>query len=297
MLPLPLSPAARLAVALGILIPVILERLPAVTGWPYHDLLWSLLVVPAAVIAYHGGLRGGWIGGALMASVAFASDMLERGPDARLVVSHRVVGTAMAYNTLAVSVGIGWVAERLHRQGRKIAALNRELADLARKDSLTGLWNRRTLETELHAELRRAAEWGTSLAVVMLDLDGFKAVNDRLGHLAGDRLLQDVAKALRQTVRAQDMVCRYGGDEFAVILPGTSALQAARVAERICTALADLSPPGAPCRVGASCGVASFPEHAATQEALLRVADAALYEAKAQGGGVRLAPPPSAPPG
>ena len=152
-------------------------------------------------------------------------------------------------------------------------------------DGLTGLANRRQLEEELEAELARAERLGGSTALVFADLDDFKAVNDLYGHPAGDAVLCAFAELLRESVRAIDTAARFGGEEFTLLLPGTDAVGATNVAERVRAALAErviVAPGGAAIRITASFGVATSPPSSVGEE-LIAAADAALYDAKHAG--------------
>ncbi|WP_328477049.1 sensor domain-containing diguanylate cyclase [Actinoplanes sp. NBC_00393] len=162
-------------------------------------------------------------------------------------------------------------------------------------DSLTGLPNRKYLLDRAEQAVEIAAATGTRLALLLLDLNGFKQVNDTVGHHAGDVLLQLVAKRLEHTVRRPDLVARLGGDEFSVLLTGDPDEAAAVLAgERICDRLREpFDIEGQTVRIGASIGVALFPVHGTESGALMRDADAAMYQAKRGGGGVRLTRHPS----
>jgi diguanylate cyclase (GGDEF)-like protein len=152
-------------------------------------------------------------------------------------------------------------------------------------DGLTGLANRRRAEEFLRAEVARAERLGGSVGLILADLDDFKAVNDEHGHAAGDDVLREFADALRATVREIDVAARWGGEEFAVLLPGSDLEGALHVAERLREAIAArriAGPGGAQIAVTASFGVASSGGGRDVQE-LLRVADEALYEAKGAG--------------
>jgi diguanylate cyclase (GGDEF)-like protein len=165
------------------------------------------------------------------------------------------------------------------------ARLHRIVERQALVDGLTGLANRRQCEEALGAELARVDRYGGSLTVVMADLDWFKDVNDKFGHPAGDSVLRDFARLLRESVRDVDLASRWGGEEFLLVLPGTDLAGGARVAERIRVALAGrivLSVDGTPIPVTASFGVAAAPP-ATTASELFAAADAALYEAKRAG--------------
>ena len=165
------------------------------------------------------------------------------------------------------------------------ARLHLRLEREAVTDGLTDLPNRRQFEESLAGELTRVGRFGGSLALIVADLDDFKRVNDRYGHLAGDEVLRTFADVLRDAIREIDVPVRYGGEEFAVLLPQTDVEGARQVAERIRSSLEqsvfELGP-GVRARVTASFGVAAYPDEA-DEEALVAAADRALYEAKAAG--------------
>ncbi|WP_433825418.1 diguanylate cyclase domain-containing protein [Actinoplanes sp. CA-015351] len=166
-----------------------------------------------------------------------------------------------------------------------------ELTRQAFHDSLTGLPNRKHLLDRAEQAVEIGHATGTDVALLLLDLNGFKQVNDTVGHHAGDVLLQLVAQRLQSTVRHPDLVARLGGDEFAVLLTGDPDEHAAVAAsERICERLREpFDIEGQEVRIGASVGVSICPEHATEFGALMRSADAAMYEAKRNGGGVHVA--------
>ncbi len=154
-------------------------------------------------------------------------------------------------------------------------------------DSLTGLFNRRYFETRLEEEIQRARRYGLDLALLVIDADDFKRLNDRLGHLTGDRVLRTMSDTLRRSVRGFDVCTRFGGEEFAILMPGSpvasSALQSAeRIRQRIEDYRFDQLPLPSELHPTISVGVAVLTPPDAAQDLIAR-ADRALYEAKADG--------------
>ena len=167
------------------------------------------------------------------------------------------------------------------------ARLYEEARNLADRDPLTGFYNHRFLHERLGEEVVRTQRGRRAMSVLMLDLDDFKLVNDTFGHLFGDRVLTWTAELIRSTLRASDIPARYGGDEFAIILPETDGDEATRAAERILQAFRDHAYVGeqrGPVPIGASIGVATFPADGRTATELIAAADKALYRVKRDGG-------------
>ncbi len=166
-------------------------------------------------------------------------------------------------------------------------ALEEALRQRAYYDQLTGLPNRSLVNDRLNQGVRRARRDGTALALLYVDLDGFKDINDAWGHDAGDELLADVAERLQAAMRESDTLGRIGGDEFLVVVPDMEDVAAAEVvAERLCRAMdASFEVGGRPVRVSASVGLSLYPRDGDSPEVLLSNADAALYKAKASGTG------------
>jgi diguanylate cyclase (GGDEF)-like protein len=163
------------------------------------------------------------------------------------------------------------------------AQLYRELEARVHTDALTGLRNTRWLDETAPQETARSLRSGSNIGVLLLDLDHFKLVNDSGGHAAGDRVLREVARVLRSVVRTGDDVVRFGGEEFLVLLHESGPEGALRVAEEIRAALSNGKAVVNGTRVTASIGVAMFPMHGSTLDDVIRVADLAMYEAKAAG--------------
>jgi diguanylate cyclase (GGDEF)-like protein len=154
---------------------------------------------------------------------------------------------------------------------------------LAYLDGLTGIFNRRYFELRIMEEIERARRFGSGMAVIMADIDHFKQLNDDFGHLLGDEVLRQTSSLFQQQVRKMDVVCRYGGEEFAILLSQTNEQQAVLVAEKLRRLMAEWQFPGVPRSVTLSAGLAVFPTHGKTRDEIVRAADSALYAAK-QGG-------------
>jgi diguanylate cyclase (GGDEF)-like protein len=153
----------------------------------------------------------------------------------------------------------------------------------AATDGLTGLPNKRAATDALKRMFAQASTTGSPLALLLLDLDHFKQVNDQRGHAVGDQVLANVGAVLRSVLRSRDFAARNGGEEFAVLLPDTEMSAAVEIAERVRMAIAEISLPGSDVSVTTSIGVGSYPDHASTLDRLERLADAALYLAKRHG--------------
>jgi two-component system, cell cycle response regulator len=175
---------------------------------------------------------------------------------------------------------------RVKEMHDRVLSIQRELERLVVSDPLTGLYNRRYLIERLAQEMNRIDRYGGTLVFAMIDLDEFKPVNDRYGHVFGDRLLRAVASEISRSLRTPDVAARYGGDEFGVILPHTQPEGALRVCERIRKAVEQLAVNAgdAPVSVTSTLGVADYPaEGISTAEELIHAADEALYGAKRAG--------------
>jgi diguanylate cyclase (GGDEF)-like protein len=184
--------------------------------------------------------------------------------------------------TLALAAGL---ATRLARPVARVLADLTRLTRQAQTDGLTNLANRRALDERLDGEVDHARRLGTNVAFVIADIDNFKSINDRYGHQTGDEVLRRVAQAFSEAVRELDLPGRYGGEEIALVLPGTNLSGARALAEKIRKTLEELqvtTPEGNTVHVTASFGAACFPAQTGVEE-LVAAADAALYEAKRTG--------------
>jgi diguanylate cyclase (GGDEF)-like protein len=168
----------------------------------------------------------------------------------------------------------------------EMATRLRRVEALSVTDDLTNLYNSRFLNQALHREAKRALRSGRPLSLLFLDLDGFKSVNDAHGHLLGSRALVETAEVIRSCSRESDIVARFGGDEFAVVLPDTGVQGARSVAERVRERLADfrfLVAEGLDVRLTVSIGYATLPDAASSSDELIEAADAAMYRVKDRG--------------
>lgn len=179
--------------------------------------------------------------------------------------------------------------EATHAAAAHLDSVNAELSCAVRAsqtDALTGTFNRNMLWSQLEHELAVAKRWGLPLAVLFLDIDDFKQINDTHGHLIGDILLKQTAARLREALRESDTICRYGGDEFVVLLANVPQQDLPVLVDKIRSALDQPTP--CPCgtlSVAVSIGVALYPNDALEPSALVRKADEAMYQAKAHAKG------------
>ena len=176
---------------------------------------------------------------------------------------------------------LGVYAVALEFQKNELEKTNAELESLASTDALTGLKNRRVLFEWLESQFAVSARYGSSLSVVLLDVDHFKSFNDQFGHLEGDGVLRDVARLLQVAQRDCDLVARYGGEEFVIVCSMTDGAGAAKLAERVRSAIEAFDWPHR--RITASIGIASLSASTTNASHLLAMADDALYTSKAAG--------------
>ena len=220
---------------------------------------------PAGLLLLRWAARGDVSGGSFLADELVADPLLY---------------TYVTFGTVLAMAVFGWAL------GVKEDALEA----LSLTDTLTGLWNRRQFDQRLGEEVARAARYRTPLTLLILDIDRFKAVNDRWGHLQGDRVLREIAGTVRDSFRRTDVVCRYGGEEIAIIAPNTELEEARAFAERARERVASMpiavreGDAAEECRVTVSIGLAGVsPDGRTDASTLTGTADEALYTAKMNG--------------
>ncbi len=248
-------------------------------GWRNYPL--NFLCVPVLLWpAFRLGQRESATATLFLAAIAVVGTILGHGPFTRDSANEALLLLQCYVAVVALTVvAVGAVVAERRR-------LETRLLHLADHDPLTNLFSRRRLQDELRLTLAQAQRYGMRGALLFLDLDAFKSVNDALGHRAGDRILADLARRLHGRLRHSDIVARLGGDEFAVLLPHTDSDQAqalaAQLLESIRSHTVDLA--GKTVAMSAAIGIALFPEHGSTTEELLAHADSAMYQAKGMGG-------------
>ncbi|MEN6636523.1 MAG: GGDEF domain-containing protein [Clostridiaceae bacterium] len=175
--------------------------------------------------------------------------------------------------------------EEIEKQRNQLVLDEAKLRALSVRDPLTGLYNRRYMEETFDREIHRAIRKQQQLTIIMADIDGFKEINDTVGHVLGDKVLIKVSALLMKNIRTSDVACRYGGDEFCLILPDCTLEEGIRRAETLRRAIEQLGEDveARIDRVTLSLGVAAMPESGVTREALLAAADSALYSSKRAG--------------
>jgi diguanylate cyclase (GGDEF)-like protein len=283
--------ALSLASGVPILVLAYVVRGLVIPGSDPADTTVDLTILRAVLLVTVAGVLAGayiiWDIGGTVARMAqlMASEQVMGG----LVRRNNEVGTLMgSFNKMLTTIEhqaaeINSFATRLDAAYKELESTNARLKETSFKDEVTGLYNRRFFSLRLEEELSRYRRFNHPVSVVLLDLDGFKSVNDSLGHAVGDDTLRDMAQILMKHSRGINVVSRYGGDEFAVLLVETSKAGARLYADRIREVVAKY-PFSHGKILTASFGVASLPDdEASTAEDLFRSADEALYAAKRAG--------------
>jgi diguanylate cyclase (GGDEF)-like protein len=245
----------------------------------------ALVALPVVFSGWVLGQRWGAIIGLLAYPLNIGLFFLVNHPDMATIITKGIPPT------IALLI-VGWVVGRmsdlqlkLKEQLSQIELLQSQLQKQAIRDPLTGLFNRRHMHESLERERSRAQRTNTSVSVMILDLDQFKQINDTHGHLAGDMMLESIGNIIRENIRAEDIPCRYGGEEFLLVMPGSGIEMALECSERIRKKIQLFRMPhqGMELSITASIGIAVFPIHASSMNELLMLADQALYQAKGMG--------------
>jgi diguanylate cyclase (GGDEF)-like protein len=258
--------------------------------WPTY----TLLITTTMNNAFASGMRA-----VALALTAFAAGSALGGslagfpvnPDTSIVVTALSI---FALTWFLLSIGstayeralkLRSTREELKRRIAEIDALQVQLREQAIRDPLTGLYNRRYLQSTMDREMARCARDQAPLCVMLLDLDFFKRINDRHGHQAGDEVIVSMAKVLSSESRQQDVPCRYGGEEFMLLLPNMSLAAAQQRAEAWRRRFGEMRVECGEQRIGTtvSIGIAEFPTHGRTAQGLIECADQAMYRAKSAG--------------
>jgi diguanylate cyclase (GGDEF)-like protein len=265
--PAELSPAVLILIGLGLFSSVCL--LDRVTGG--GTFFGFLYLIPIYFAAWSGGL----LAGEIMAVLSYFGMILWRLGSSGVTLRDGFADLSSVF-ALAFFVGTAFVVSRLS------GALRRE-RDLSSHDALTGVFNRREFFHLAEVERLRAIRYARAITLVYIDLDDFKAVNDRFGHAAGDTLLVTIAKTLKFCVRGTDLVARLGGDEFILLLEETDSEAARAIVIKLRDSLADQLAQTS-CPVKASMGVITFVTPPASVDAMVHAADELMYTAKHSGG-------------
>jgi diguanylate cyclase (GGDEF)-like protein len=236
-----------------------------------------VIVIASLLLGGRGALASAIASAVILGVVTYA------GSAGLIVPRFPAPPPALAWVTQSIALILIGVVLRLASNSLGAALVQ---AQQSVRDPLTGLFNRRYMEETLEREIRRAARANGPVSIIMLDVDHFKHYNDTFGHEAGDIVLREIGALLRVQVRAEDIACRYGGEEFTLIMPAASAEVSRERAEHLCKQVKRLAVQRRGVALGqitASLGVAAYPQHGATGEDVLAAADAALYQAKRAG--------------
>ena len=255
-----------------------------------HNNLFLLLVLNASLVAFVVTSAQSRLLAAVQATPLVALSILLLGrqnfiPAIPYIAGFGPVLLLVAHHVRASAVNAIEVRLQLARAKSDLEAANNELAALAATDELTGISNRRSFLARADQEMARVRRYGQSLCAAMIDVDGFKQINDQYGHPVGDEVLRVIAHELESSLRETDLLARFGGDEFVLLLPETPLPGAAKLAERLRQTIEGLAivSGGAQIAVTASCGVAEWGERHSGVGELLADADSALYRAKGAG--------------
>lgn len=254
------------------------------------SIAWFGCLIPTVIFAYYHGFKGGLIATIFSITLNLLTELYDH-INGTIYSLEWYLLTEVAIVNMVVTIPISFLVNKLHAERKRLEVINEELKSkneyikrMAYQDSLTQLPNRRFFEKKLIRTLNETNESNEQLAVLFIDLDGFKNVNDTLGHDAGDQLLQEVSTRLKSCIREADTVARLAGDEFTVLVPFISYKDAIQVTERILQEL-QLSYliKNIEVKVTPSIGIAFSKDVKNEAETLIKYADTAMYQAKKKG--------------
>jgi two-component system, cell cycle response regulator len=264
----------------------LLQQLHALAHWEMDQHLAEVHTIRRRAVFVTGMVFVVGLGAAFLVGTALARSILLPLRALEEAADRFGAGDLSRRVSLRTQDELAQLGGTFNTMAEKLAKTQAALEDLSVHDGLTGLFNYREFHRRLREEAERAWRYGRPFSLLMIDIDYFKAVNDTFGHLAGDEALQALAALIRREVRPVDQVVRYGGEEFAIILPETPGGGAVITAERVRDVIAArpiVLASGQPVNLTISIGVATYPEDADSEEKLIGAADQALYDAKHAG--------------
>jgi len=273
-------------VVLYLLVTYVIPRMPA--GTAYTQVLIAIfgligvLVLVGYGVAWDIGQAFSVLAGSAGAQEGFEA-LAQRGDE---------IGEVMRSfsNTLEMlkkrTEEVNLFSAKLEAANEEMAAMNRKLQEMSYTDELTGVYNRRFFNLSLEEEIRRSERYRHSFSLAILDIDHFKRINDEHGHSSGDMVLSEIGRILKANSRGSDVVCRFGGEEFAVVLPETGLDRAKHFAEKMLQSVRENEfalQESSTAKITASIGLSMYPSGGGTFEELVSTADKALYRAKNEG--------------
>jgi diguanylate cyclase (GGDEF)-like protein len=247
------------------------------------EMIWFLYIFPPVMFAFYFGLKGALISSFALQVIHSYRELLEHVTESfppgeiYFILIQLILG-------IFVSFTIGLLADKLKQKQTALELAYKNIEKMAYYDSLTGLPNRRLFQEQLNKELSRHKENNAEFALLFLDLDGFKQINDTLGHEVGDLLLQEAGLRLTSSIRETDLLSRLAGDEFVVLLPEVSHSETIRVTQRLLNVLQPIFMIDENIvKVTASIGIAIYKNGGETADTMIKYADIAMYQAKKKG--------------